>query len=103
LVTANSIMRTARNRPDLQWARELAAGIQISIIGYCAAGTFLNLGFYDLFYVLVAILVCTKVLVAKEVAAAVRPDIRAMPEEAPRLSAAFTGHGAPHGPMPIRD
>ncbi len=103
LMTANSIMRMARHRPDLQWARDLAAGIQISIVGYCAAGTFLNLGFYDLFYVLVAILVCTKTLVAKEVAAAARPGIRSMAEGAPRLGAVFPGHGAPQSPLPIRD
>ena len=67
--TAQSIIRTARDRPDLEWARLLASAIQVSIVGYCAAGTFLNLGFYDLFYALVALLTAAKVVVAQAVAA----------------------------------
>jgi probable O-glycosylation ligase (exosortase A-associated) len=68
LLTAQSVIRRARRRPDLDWARQLASAIQVSIIGYCAAGTFLNLGFYDLLYALVAVLVATKVVVDKETA-----------------------------------
>ena len=66
LMTAQSIIRMSRGQPDRAWAQQLAAAIQISIVGYCAAGTFLNLGFYDLFYVLVAILVCTKTALVRD-------------------------------------
>ncbi len=67
LLTAQSTIKIARGRPDLEWARQLGAAIQISIVGYCAAGAFLNLGIYDLFYALIAILIATKVFVAQAV------------------------------------
>jgi putative inorganic carbon (hco3(-)) transporter len=68
LATAQRIIRRARGRPDLEWAAQLASAIQVSIIGYCAAGAFVNLGFYDLFYVLVALVTCTQVVVARQAA-----------------------------------
>ena len=68
LLTAQRIVRQARRRPELIWAPQLASAIQVAIIGYCAAGAFLNLGFYDLFYVLVALITCTQVVVARAIA-----------------------------------
>jgi putative inorganic carbon (hco3(-)) transporter len=65
LLTAQRIIRTARGRPEIAWAGPLASAIQVSIVGYCSAGAFLNLGFYDLFYALVAIITCTQVVVAR--------------------------------------
>lgn len=85
-LTAQSIIRTARSRPNLEWAGQLAAAIQVSFVGYCSAGAFVNLGFYDLFYVLVAVLTATKVVVAAETApqsqAAYRPLGQANPHGA---------------------
>lgn len=72
LFTAQSIIRNARGRADLEWAGLLASAVQVSIVGYCAAGAFLNLGFYDLFYALVALLIATKVAIAKKVAPSAR-------------------------------
>jgi putative inorganic carbon (hco3(-)) transporter len=68
LATAQRIIRRARGQPGLEWAAQLASAIQVSIIGYCAAGAFVNLGFYDLFYVLVALVTCTQVVVARQLA-----------------------------------
>jgi putative inorganic carbon (HCO3(-)) transporter len=87
LVTAQSIIRTARGRPDLEWAGQLAAAIQISIIGYCSAGAFVNLGFYDLFYALVAVIASTKVVVAQATAAA--PRVADQPLSRPAPQGAF--------------
>ncbi len=64
LGTAQSIVRAARQHPDMQWAGQLASAIQVSIVGYCTAGAFVNLGFYDLFYALVAVLTSVRVVVA---------------------------------------
>ncbi len=66
--TAQWIIRNARGRSDLAWAGRLASAIQVSIVGYCTAGAFVNLGFYDLFYALIAILASTKVVVTRAVA-----------------------------------
>jgi putative inorganic carbon (hco3(-)) transporter len=87
LMTAQSIIRKARGHPDLEWAQQLAAAIQVSIVGYCAAGAFLNLGFYDLFYVLVVLLIATKVVVMQAVA------------PAPQGTREFVGVSSPLGAM----
>ena len=65
ILSAQRIIRKARGRPDLEWAARLASAIQVSIVGYCAAGAFVNLGFYDLFYALVAIITCMQVVVER--------------------------------------
>jgi probable O-glycosylation ligase (exosortase A-associated) len=49
--------RAAKNRPDQQWARDLASMIQVSLTGYMSAGAFLGLAYFDYFYHLVAIVV----------------------------------------------
>ena len=56
---AKRIQRLARGHPELNWAAELAAMLQVSLIGYCSAGAFLGLANFDYFYVL---LVCLLVL-----------------------------------------
>jgi hypothetical protein len=62
------IIRRAKRHRDLYWARDLAAMIQVSLVGYMSAGAFLGLQYFDLFYHLVAIIVVTKVLVAQKIA-----------------------------------
>lgn len=66
LLTAGSVIRLTRGRPDLEWARNLAAMSQVSLIGYATAGAFLNLGFFDLYYFLIAVIVCLKYVVQQE-------------------------------------
>ncbi len=41
--------------------------LQVSLIGYAAAGAFLNLGFFDLYYAIIALVAVLKALVVKEV------------------------------------
>ncbi len=68
LLTAGGIIRRTRNRPELEWARNLAAMIQVSLLGYASGGAFLNLGFFDLYYTVIAILVALKAVVDRELA-----------------------------------
>ncbi len=81
MLTAQQITRLARARPDLEWAAQLASAIQVSIVGYCSAGAFLNLGFYDLLYALIAILTGTKVVVAQAIgkAPAAQGELQPLP------------------------
>ena len=51
------IIRAARKRPDLLWARDLAAMIQVSLVAYMSAGAFLGLAYFDFVYHLVAVVV----------------------------------------------
>ncbi|MDO9227730.1 MAG: putative O-glycosylation ligase, exosortase A system-associated [Pseudomonadota bacterium] len=53
----NRIMRICKRDPERKWAADLAAMIQVSLIGYATAGAFLGLAYFDLFYHLIAITV----------------------------------------------
>jgi len=63
--TASLVIRRTRDRPELKWAGDLAAMIQVSFIGYAAAGTFLGLAYFDFYYHLLAILVVLQARVAR--------------------------------------
>jgi probable O-glycosylation ligase (exosortase A-associated) len=78
LLTAGSILRRTKGRPDLTWARNLAAMAQVSLIGYASAGAFLNLGFFDLYYAIVAVIVGLDATVKEELAksAETQPRVR---------------------------
>jgi probable O-glycosylation ligase (exosortase A-associated) len=62
-----NIIRVTKNKPELQWARNLAAMVQVSLIGYAVGGAFLSLSYFDLPYYLVLILVVLKGIVHDEI------------------------------------
>lgn len=62
-LTCRSIRRIAKENPDLFWARDLAAMIQVSLVGYASAGAFLGLAYFDLVYYLIVIVVVIRTLV----------------------------------------
>ena len=68
-LSASNVLRLTRNRPDLAWARSLAAMIQVSFIGYAVGGAALSLGFFDLYYALIAVITLTQFVVRRELAA----------------------------------
>lgn len=61
--TGGRIIRQARTRPDLTWARNLAAMLQVGLVGYATGGLFLNKAYFDLYYHLIAIMVLTGAVV----------------------------------------
>jgi probable O-glycosylation ligase (exosortase A-associated) len=65
---AGSLMKLARGKPDLFWAAELGAMLQVSLVGYAVGGAFLNLAFFDLPYYLMAITVCATAVVQRTLA-----------------------------------
>lgn len=75
--TASWISYYARARPSLLWAGDLAAMVQVSLVGYAITGAFLGMAYFDLYYHLIAILVLAKELVAEELS---KP-----PEDVPQL------------------
>ncbi len=48
------IVRRCKKREDLYWARDLAAMLQVSIVGYAVGGAFLGLAYFNLPYHLLA-------------------------------------------------
>jgi hypothetical protein len=67
-MTAWSITRRTRDHPELAWATDLAAMVQVGIVAYAIAGLFLNLATFDLYYHLVAIVVIASSLVRQRLA-----------------------------------
>lgn len=63
---AGSIIKSCKKRDDLRWAADLAAMIQVSFVGYWVGGSFLGLAYWDMPYVLLSILVLTRVVVDKQ-------------------------------------
>jgi probable O-glycosylation ligase (exosortase A-associated) len=53
----SSIIRFAKQHPELLWAKDLATMIQVSLVAYMSAGAFLGLAYFDYIYHLIAIVV----------------------------------------------
>ncbi|MBL8379250.1 MAG: putative O-glycosylation ligase, exosortase A system-associated [Burkholderiales bacterium] len=69
------VIRRSRGRPDLAWAAELGAMIQVSLIAFGVGGAFLSLTYYDFPYYVVAIAAVLATVVEKNLArSALRAD-----------------------------
>ena len=70
--TASWLIGRARRDREKRWAADLAAMVQVSLVGYASAGAFLGLAYFDYYYTLIALVVlCRTVLIssnAKQVA-----------------------------------
>lgn len=63
---AAGLRRAARDNPELKWVGDLGAMSQVSLVGYWAGGSFLQLGYYDFPYYVMALVVCTHAWVRRE-------------------------------------
>jgi probable O-glycosylation ligase (exosortase A-associated) len=72
------IIRNTRNKPDLEWANDMAAMCQVSLIGYAVGGAFLSLTYFDLPYYIVVILIVLRRIVRQELAGP-KPILTASP------------------------
>jgi probable O-glycosylation ligase (exosortase A-associated) len=63
---AAGLRKAARDRPELEWVGDLGAMSQVSLVGYWAGGSFLQLGYYDFPYYVMALVVCTHAWVKRE-------------------------------------
>lgn len=82
--TATAIRKRSAASPDLRWAGDLAAMVQVSMVGYASAGAFLGLAYFDLYYHLVAIVILTNWLVSQQVDAAGRVEVESRQPPAER-------------------
>lgn len=57
---AGWLRKNARNEPNTLWAAQLGAMAQVSLVGYAVGGAFLSLGYYDLPYNIMALVVMAK-------------------------------------------
>ena len=62
----SAVIRFARKRPEVLWAKDLAAMIQVSMVAYLSAGAFLGLAYFDYIYHLMAIVVVVHHMIVVE-------------------------------------
>jgi probable O-glycosylation ligase (exosortase A-associated) len=63
------IIHNTKNRQDMKWAKDFAAMLQVSLVGYAVAGTFLELASFDLLYHVLAMILVTKIIIDRELQA----------------------------------
>ena len=98
--TGSYVLRRTKSLPDWAWAYNLAAMIQVSMIGWMVGGLFLNCGYYDLMFYQFAALVVMRRLVDRELGVEKRKtfaDMRAQ-SAGPPLAGTATGAGRPGMP-----
>jgi hypothetical protein len=78
--TASWVIRHGRRSPEHRWASDLAAMVQVSLVGYAIAGAFLGVAYFDLYYALITVVVLSKIVLVAEMSAS---------------KAAFRGAGRP--------
>ncbi|WP_163834595.1 putative O-glycosylation ligase, exosortase A system-associated [Spartinivicinus ruber] len=66
--TGSWIIRHTTDQTNMLWANQLAKMIQVSLVAYATGGAFLGLGYFDLPYHLVCLLVVTQLWVRQELA-----------------------------------
>ena len=87
------IIRQTRNHPSLAWAADLARLSQISLVVYLVTGAALSMGYFELFYVMVAMLSRCRRIVRETLAA---DSVAVVPEWA----ADWTSSAAERAPVP---
>ncbi len=66
------VVRETVGKPGLEWAHDLAAMCQVSLVGYMVGGAFLSLTYFDLPYYIVIILIVLRGLVGNQLEATSR-------------------------------
>ncbi len=94
LSAATQILRRAKGHAELRWARELAAMLQVSLVGYAVGGAFLGLAYFDLYYHLIGMVVVLRVLVERQLSVVNEDASAARPAAA---GAAHTGRPVVRG------
>jgi len=59
--TGSRVIRESKNNNQLKWEGNLAAMLQVSLVGYLTGGAFLSLAYYDLYYQIIAVLALLKI------------------------------------------
>lgn len=72
-LNASRMIRAGRTRPELKWAAELGAMVQVSMIGFAVSGAFLSMAYFDLPYNVMAMTAVGLYLIARKTEAAAAP------------------------------
>lgn len=85
--SATAIKRTVKGDREWAWMGDLAAMVQVSMVAYFAAGTFLGMAYFDYYYNLVLIVVVARALLRQ------RPAVRTEVSGAPVTVQTVAGSG----------
>ena len=90
--TASWVIRRARRDREKRWVADLAAMIQVSLVGYASAGAFLGLAFFDYYYTLIALVVlCKSVLISGTAGRVAERAVRTVDPQVARRPATTPG------------
>ena len=64
--TGSFIVTLTKAKPQFTWARDLALMAQVSLLAYWVAGAFLGLAYFDGYYLIISLLVLTRLVIERE-------------------------------------
>ncbi len=88
-LTAGKVRRLTRKDPELLWLGDLAAMVQVCLVGYLVGGAFLGLAYFDLPYHLVCMVVIARLIVEQRIRSRAAAVVPAMPRRVSRPRAAL--------------
>ena len=62
----SNVRRSTRERPEQSWAYDLASMTQVSMLGFFSAGAFVNLAYFDFYYLIIALSVLIPRAISQE-------------------------------------
>jgi probable O-glycosylation ligase (exosortase A-associated) len=77
--TANQVIRQSREHQETRWRANLASAIKVSIIGFAVGGITVNIGYWDVVYYELVLMVALQQLCLDEAEARTRRVARAAP------------------------
>jgi probable O-glycosylation ligase (exosortase A-associated) len=93
--TASWVIKRAHRDREKRWVADLAAMIQVSLVGYASAGAFLGLAYFDYYYTLIALVVlCKTVLISSNASQVAELAARSAQPPSARLPATAAGWSA---------
>jgi len=76
--TGSRTRRQAGRSEETRWGADLASMLQVSMMGYAAAGAFLGLAYFDLYYDVIAMMVLCSMLIKEQI---LEMETAAVPQE----------------------
>jgi probable O-glycosylation ligase (exosortase A-associated) len=99
--TASWVIGRAHRDRDKRWLADLAAMIQVSLVGYASAGAFLGLAYFDYYYTLIALVVlCKTALISRAADSVPESAVKVAERPLPGRPVAIPGWSALKGSGP---
>ncbi len=85
-INASRIIALSRSNPEHKWAEDIARMIQVSLIAYAVGGAFVNIGYWEILYFLLVLLVAVRNLVLPTKSPSIRQNFGAGERQVARQS-----------------